>query len=104
MRLPLLVVVLVSFVAFSFYRVAGQPFFGFLTLAWNDPWGGQVFVDLVIALSLFLVWARRDAASRGLPFLPYALVTVFLGSMGALAYLIHRELAARKQASAASAA
>lgn len=93
MRLPLLVIVLVSFVVFSVLRVADQPFFGFLTLAWNDPWGGQVFVDLVIALSLFLSWARRDAEGRKLPFVPYALLTLLLGSIGALAYLIHREIA-----------
>ena len=32
-----------------------------------------------------------DARERGLPFWPYAVLGLFLGSVGPLAYLIHRE-------------
>lgn len=49
-----------------------------------------MFVDLVIALLLFATWMRDDAASEGLPFWPYFLVILLAGSIGALAYLVHR--------------
>lgn len=98
MRLPLLVGTLAAFVGVSVYLVHAQPFFGFLSLAISDPWGGQIFLDLVIALSLFLSWAKRDARERGLPYLPYLVATVALGSMGALAYLIHREIVGVRRA------
>lgn len=98
MRLPLLVVVFVSFTALEFYIVRDRPFFEYLTLAWNDPWGGAMFLDLAMALTLFFGWAWRDAAARKLPFFPYALAAPFLGSISALAYLVHREVAARRAA------
>ncbi len=96
MRLGILVTTLLAFTAVSVWLVHAQPFFGFLTLAMNDPWGGQVLLDLVIALTLFLSWAKRDARERGLPWLPYVGLTLLLGSIGALSYLIHREIAAHR--------
>lgn len=92
MRLPALVVLLVAFTGYSVYLVQDQPFFGFLTLARDEPWGRQVLIDLVIALSLFASWMRGDARARKLPYLPYLALILVLGSIGALSYLIHREL------------
>lgn len=97
MRLAILVSTLIAFTGVSVYLVHAEPFFGFLTLARTEPWGGQVLLDLVIALTLFLSWARRDAAERGLPFLPYAAMTLMLGSIGALSYLVHREIRAARR-------
>ena len=51
-------------------------------------------MDLTISLALIVLWMWSDAAERGLPFWPYAVVTLALGSLGPLAYLIHRELRA----------
>jgi hypothetical protein len=56
----------------------------------------------VIGLSLLLGFIWYDARERGLPFLRYAVATVLLGSFGPLAYLIHRELAAKPAAVAAA--
>jgi hypothetical protein len=91
-RLSLLVfgIVLVAFSAYTGVVVAGHGYTGFLVLAVNEPWGGQVFVDLVIALLLFTTWMRADAAQEGLPFWPYFAAILTLGSIGALAYLVHR--------------
>ena len=50
----------------------------------------QVFIDLVIALTLFLVWMFVDARERAIPAWPYALLILTTGSIGALAYLVHR--------------
>lgn len=91
-RLPILIVVLVAFTLYTATVVAGHGYTGFLSLALAEPWGGQIFVDLVIALTLFLVWMLGDARERGLPAWPYALLVLTTGSIGALAYLVHREV------------
>jgi len=92
MRLSILAVTFVAFTAYSLIVVAGQGYFGFLSLAWADPWGMQLFIDLCIALFLFTCWMIPDARSRGIPSWPYLLGILSLGSIGALAYLVHREL------------
>src|SRR5262245_6496359 len=45
-------------------------------------------VDLTISLSLIVVWMWNDAKDRGISALPYAVVTMFLGSIGPLIYLL----------------
>ncbi len=95
-QLALPLTVLVLFTAVSFWLVAGESPIGFLTLAREKPWGAQVLLDLAIALSLFVGFMRKDARARGLPFLPYLLLTMLLGSIGPLAYLVHRALAEKK--------
>lgn len=91
-QLAILLVVLAAFGLYTAGVVVEAGYTGFLTLAWNDPWGGQMFVDLVIALALFLTWMLRDAREREIPALPYVLLTLTTGSIGALAYLVHRTL------------
>ena len=49
--------------------------------------------DLLIALSLVVVWMWRDARDRGISPLPYVLLTLGTGSAGPLLYLIRRETA-----------
>lgn len=89
---------LVVFTAVSLWMVAGESPIGFLTLARDEPWGAQVFMDLVMALTLFVTWMRRDARERGIPAWPYFIGTLLVGSPGALAYLVHRGLKARARA------
>jgi hypothetical protein len=91
-RLLLLLAALAAFTVYSLAVVAGHGYVGFLTLAAREPWAMQMLIDLTIALVLFLVWAVRDARSVGLPVLPFAVATLFLGSVGALAYLVAREI------------
>ena len=91
MRFAIPVVVLVVFSGFSTLVTLEHGYTGFITLALREPWAMQMLLDLVIAFALFISWMRRDAATRRLPFWPYAIGTVLLGSMGALAYLAHRE-------------
>jgi len=93
-RLGLLVsgIVLLAFATYTGVIVAHHGFTGFLELALQEPWGGQMFVDIVIALVLFAVWMHADAAQEQLPFWPYFIAILTTGSIGALAYLVHRNL------------
>ena len=60
-----------------------------------QSWGaGQVFADLVISLLICLFFISKDAPARGLPFWPFVVLTLALGSFGPLAYLVMRELRA----------
>lgn len=93
-RLVILLVVLVAFSLWTLAIVADQGYTGFLTLAAAEPWAAQLLVDLVIALSLFLGWMFRDAREHGIPPWPYAALVLTTGSIGALAYLVHRTLRA----------
>ena len=102
--LAILATVLVAFTVYSLGVVAAHGYTGFLELALAEAWAGQMLVDLVIALALFLTWMLRDARERGLPAWPYALGILTLGSIGALAYLVHRQARALRAPQAAGAA
>ena len=91
-RLFLLLTVFVVFTAYTATVIVDHGYTGFVDLALAGGWGAQVFVDLVIALTLFLVWMVPDARERGIPFVPYVVAILTTGSIGALAYLVHRTL------------
>lgn len=88
--LVLLVVVLAAFSLYTLGVVVNHGYTGFLVLAASEPWGGQMFVDLVIALTLFLIWMLRDAREQGITPWLYVALLLTTGSIGALAYLVHR--------------
>ena len=82
--------VLVDFTLLTAWILAQYDwsYLGFLREAHSTLAGVQVLVDLVIALTLFLVWMWNDAKGRGISPVPYLVVTLFLGSIGALLYLL----------------
>jgi hypothetical protein len=53
--------------------------------------------DLLIALSLVSVWMWNDARERGATLWPYLVLTLTLGSVGPLLYLIRRESSKRAE-------
>jgi hypothetical protein len=100
LRLFSVIAVFAVFTIYTTLVVLDQGYFGFLELAMAGGWGEQVFIDLCIALTLFAIWMVPDARERGIPALPYFLGILTTGSVGALAYLVHRTA---KEASLASA-
>lgn len=92
-RTPL--TVLIVFTAWSLWLVAGESPVGFLTLSWREPWAAQMLTDLAVACFLVSIWMVRDARARGIPAAPYLLATLLLGSIGPLAYLVHRGVRVR---------
>ncbi len=95
-RLALLALALVVFAAYTGIVVSQHGYTGFLPLAWSEAWAGQMLVDLAIALVLFASWLVEDARERGIAAWPYLLLICTTGSIGALAYLIHRTVRDRE--------
>jgi len=62
-----------------------------IEFATSSIWGAQILVDFLVAISIALGWVIADARKRELAYWPFVLLTLTLGSIGLLAYLIHRE-------------
>jgi hypothetical protein len=90
-----LAIVLADFAALTGYAVYAHGFAGFFALATANLATLTAFADLCIALGLIAMWMWQDARDRGWSPLPYLLLTLTLGSIGPLVYLIRREGADR---------
>jgi uncharacterized membrane protein YfcA len=88
MQKPLLIAVLAVFGVLSAYVLWQVGYLGLLVNNLNHPAGQQLFADLVIALTLVLVWMWFDARKTGRTFWPWAIATLLLGSFGPLVYLL----------------
>jgi hypothetical protein len=69
-------VVLVSFLAFTAYALFQHGYIGFFEAVLASTAGVQAFVDLVIALSLIMLWMWNDARERGISPIPYLALTL----------------------------
>ncbi len=89
--------VLADFVALTAYAVYTEGYFAFLNSAMefaaSSIWGAQILVDFLVALAVALGWVVADARKRDLAYWPFVALTLTLGSIGPLAYLIYRERA-----------
>jgi len=83
-------VILIAFSALSAYVVYQYGYIGLIEQALANAATVQVFLDLTIALSLVMIWMWFDARERGISAVPYILLTLTLGSIGPLAYLVRR--------------
>lgn len=86
----LLIVVTTLFSLFTGWVLWRTGLVGFFEQLLAGPAGWQVLADVTIALVLVLSWIRRDARHRARRFWPWALLTVGLGSLGPLLYLLTR--------------
>lgn len=82
--------VLFDFSALTAYAVHQVGYAGFFEILFSNIVGITVGVDLFIALGLALAWMIRDAQTHGISPVPYVLLTLTLGSVGPLAYLLRR--------------
>jgi hypothetical protein len=85
-----LAVVLADFAALNVYAIAQYGIVGIFELCLANAATVLLFADLVIALSLVMAWMWRDARAQGISPLPYVALTLGLGSVGPLLYLIRR--------------
>ena len=88
---PLLVVVLVLFGAFSAVALREHGFVGIFLSPLGSLASTQIFFDLVIALSLVMVWMWQDAKAIGRNVWPWIAATLAFGSFGPLLYLLTRK-------------
>ncbi len=86
-----LVVVLVLFGAFSAVALREHGFVGIFLSPLGSLASTQIFVDLVIALSLVMVWMWQDAKATGRNVWPWIAATLAFGSFGPLLYLLTRK-------------
>jgi hypothetical protein len=87
--------VLADFVALTVWAVYSEGYLAFVPAAWafasGSAWGAQIVVDFLLGLSVALGFVVADARRRGLVWWPFLALTLTLGSIGPLAYLIFRE-------------
>lgn len=88
------IVLFVGFAAVNVYALVESGFAGLGEyLGSLGPWGVVATTDLLIALSLGVVWMWREARLKRAAPLPYALLTLATGSLGLLLYLIRHDAA-----------
>lgn len=88
MHRVLLTLVLVPFAILTGLALWHHGYWGILAPHFESFGAAQVLADLVIALSLFLVWMWRDAARTGRNPWPWLVLTLVAGSFGPLLYLL----------------
>jgi hypothetical protein len=82
--------VLIAFAALEAYAIEVYGYIGFFQALVGSLAGIVAGIDLVIALTLFVIWMGDDAPRHRMSPLPYLLVTLAFGSPGPLLYLIRR--------------
>lgn len=93
-----LAVITFDFVCLTAWAVVEHGYIAIFANIFQDLATIQVGVDLVLALGMVAAWMWTDAARHGLRVWPYLLMTPFLGSIGPLLYLLHRESALKPAA------
>ncbi len=97
--------VLADFVALTGYTIFSEGFLAFVPIAaeiaTGSFWGLQILIDFVLALAVGLGFVFFDARRRGLTPWPFVVLTLSLGSIGLLGYLVYRERASAPAAATA---
>ena len=91
MQRALIVIVLALFGALSAAALWHHGYWGIIEPHFRSFGAAQVFADLVIALTLAMIWMWRDAKATGRNPWPWIAATLALGSFGPLVYLLTRK-------------
>ncbi len=95
MQRTLLTVTLVLFGILTSIALWRHGYWGIVAPHFQSFGAGQVLADLVISLSLVMMWMWRDAKATGRTIWPWLLATLILGSFGPLVYLLTRKSPAK---------
>ena len=95
-NLAIALTVFVSFTALTGWIAVEQGPLALVTLILEGGWGLQMLLDITISLVLASFWIVPDARRHGLNPWPFLASTLALGSIGALAYVVYRELRLRE--------
>ena len=88
MKRNLVIFTLIAFLALTAVALWNHGYWGIVEPQFQSFGTAQVLVDLVIALSLFLVWMWHDAKAAGRNPWPWIVLTLTTGSIGPLIYLL----------------
>lgn len=94
MQRALLIVTIALFGVLSAVALWKHGYWGIIAPHFQSFGAGQVLADLVIALTLAMVWMWHDAKAAGRTIWPWIAATLVLGSFGPLFYLLTRKPAA----------
>jgi Phospholipase_D-nuclease N-terminal len=87
---PILLLVSIAFAILTVLALRDHGYWGIIEPHFQSFGAGQVFADLVIALSLAMVWLWRDARKQGRNPWVWLIVILAVGSFGPLLYLLTR--------------
>lgn len=83
-------IVLAGFSILTAYALFRYGYVGFFREVISSLASVTLLVDLIISLTIILVYLGNDARERGVSAVPYLLLTLAFGSVGPLLYLIRR--------------
>jgi hypothetical protein len=81
-------IVLAGFSILTAYTLLEYGYVGLFREVISNLASLTLLVDLVISLTIILVYLGNDASERGVSAVPYLLLTLAFGSVGPLLYLI----------------
>ncbi len=96
MKKIVLIVTIALFGGLTVAALMQHGFWGIIEPHFKTFGAGQVFADLVISLSMILIWMWRDAKTAGRRFWPWFALTLVLGAFGPLFYLLMERAEADK--------
>lgn len=91
MQRTLIIITLALFGALSTIAMMEFGYLGIFMSPLQSLASMQIFADLLIALTLVMIWMWRDAKASGRNIWPWMIATLTLGSFGPLLYLLTRK-------------
>ncbi len=89
LKKPFIALVWLGFAALNFVGLLEGGYAGLWAYIQSmNVYGWILFVDLIIALTMVLTWLWKDAKANGRNPWFYTLLTVALGSIGTLLYIL----------------